>query len=140
MPFWAHQADRAAIKAGALVVPAIIGGKTAPGYVMGTLFWVTHCDWGTCSLRRVRDGAMMRDVAFHHTDDLRPAAERPATGLPLHVAVASGCSPEVVAALVALRPEAAATMDDFGRFPLQIAAEVPRSPSLRCPLSSSPPP
>jgi hypothetical protein len=127
VPCWAYPSmGRANITLGAVVVPAVVSAGIAAGHVSGTQYWVVECGGGACSLRRVRDGAVMRATNTSKYFPVGTVAEvgGPTTGTVLHVALASGCSREVVFALVAHQPVVASKKDDLGRTPLKVAAEV----------------
>ncbi len=82
---------------------------------------------GTCSLRRVSDGALLTNEegrAEWFASTALALAGSPLEATLLHLALLLRCPWELVSALVARAPEALSKLDALGRSPLAIAAEV----------------
>ena len=82
---------------------------------------------GTCSLRRVSDGALLKNEAGQaewFAVTALALAGAPLEATPLHLALLLRCPWEVVSALVARAPEALSKLDALGRSPQSTASEV----------------
>ena len=82
---------------------------------------------GTCSLRRVSDGALLTNEegrAEWFSSTALALAGSPLEATPLHLALLLRCPWELVSALAARAPEALSKLDALERSPLAIATEV----------------
>jgi hypothetical protein len=90
--------------------------------------------FGSCTLRRFRDGLVLEDSPSHpkwiRTSGLAVAGACLRASI-VHLACLAGCSCEVVSLLLAKLPEMASKVDALGRTPLAVACEVRRFRLIR---------